>query len=165
MRDRIDKELARTGFASQEELRGYVSSTQAMIQEYERQLYETSSYSGAERDRLKEWRHRLYQIVRANKDVPEKEGDGDELESTVRIVHRQVRKADANQQLLDRGTLKLMGLSYTSSDIEKALSDARRRVLDGRRKERSEAMLVLLALLTFVCVCAVILFDKFVSWR
>lgn len=163
MEDRINEGLKRTVFSSQDELKRYTTSMQSMIQEYEQNLYETDGYNKVEREKIKQWRDELYVIVQRNRDIPESNDSLDELERTVRVVHRQVSKADTNQKLLDKGTLKLMGLNYTNMDIEKALEDGRRKLRESKKKERSEVLLIIGAFIAFVSVCFLIIFDKFVS--
>lgn len=163
MEEKINKEVLRAEFGTQEDLRKHMSSVQAMIRDYEKHLYEEGRYDGASKAKIKHWRDKLYRTAQEHKDISEASENLDELEGTVRMVHRQIGKADANQQVLDKSTLKLMGLDYTSGDIEKALGDTRAKVKENQRQERTEVIMVLGALLVFVCVCIVILFDKFVS--
>lgn len=163
MEKKINTELSRTEFSSQEDLRKHASLVQAMIREYEKNLYEKGEYDDSSKSRVKDWRDKLYKITQEHKDVSESAETLDELENTVKLVHRQIGKADANQQILGKSTLKLMGLNYTSNDIEKALADTRRKLRENQKKERTEGFLVLVALLVFMLVCILILFDKFVS--
>ncbi|AFN84156.1 hypothetical protein EROM_111750 [Encephalitozoon romaleae SJ-2008] len=163
MEKKINTELSRTEFSSQEDLRRHASFVQTMIRDYEKNLYEKGEYDDSSKSRVKDWRDRLYKITQEHKDTSEGAENLDELENTVKLVHRQIGKADTNQQILGKSTLKLMGLNYTSNDIEKVLVDTRRKIKESQRQERTEGFLVLAALLVFMLVCILILFDKFVS--
>jgi hypothetical protein len=163
MEDRIVEELRRTEFVSQEEVRRHVAEVQAHIQEYEQDLYESNRYNAEERAKIRKWRLGLYNTVRSRASVPENTEALEELESTARLVHRQVQKADANQRLLDKSTLKLMGLNYTNRDIERKLEEARRRIRENKKRERTEWLMIAVAAVVFIFVCILILFEKFVT--
>ncbi|AFM99448.1 hypothetical protein KMI_09g15230 [Encephalitozoon hellem] len=163
MEEKINTELSRTEFSSQEDLKKHISLVQAMVRDYEKDLYEKGKYDDSAKSKVRDWRDKLYKVAQEHKDISENAENLDELESTVKLVHRQIGKADTNQQILGKSTLKLMGLNYTSSDIEKALVDTRRKLKENQRQERTEVFLVLAALLIFILVCMLILFDKFVS--
>ncbi|CAD26096.1 hypothetical protein [Encephalitozoon cuniculi GB-M1] len=163
MEEKINTELSRTEFSSQEDLKKHVLFVQAMIRDYEKHLYEEGRYDDPSKSNVRHWRDKLYRTVQEHRDISESAENLDELENTARLVHRQIGKADANQQILDRSTLKLMGLNYTSNDIEKALTDTRNKLKENQKQERFETLLVLIALLVFILICVLILFDKFVS--
>jgi len=163
MENKINEELTKIRFTSQDELKRYTSSVQMLIQDYEQYLYEMNNYDKFEQNKIKQWRNKLYQIIQENKDIPERMENFDELEGTVKVIHRQVKKADINQQLLDKSTLKLMGLNYTSGDVEKALIDTKKKIKENQKKERNEIFLIMIAFIIFIFVCFLILFDKFVS--
>lgn len=161
----IEKALERRDFGSQDELREFVGSVQRLIRKHEQHLYEVDEFTAAEQNRIREWRNRLHQIFQECRGIPEKSEHSDELEKTARVAHRQVRKADANQQVLDKSTLKLMGLNYTNGDIEKALQDARKRIRENKQREKTEVFLIFAAFGIFASICLLVLFDKFVSAR
>jgi hypothetical protein len=165
MEGRIIEELRKTDFSTQEEARRHIAAVQAHIQEYEQDLYENDKYGAEEKAKIRNWRLSLYNIARSRVQVPEGTEHLEELENTVKLVHRQVQKADINQKLLDKGTLKLMGLSYTNQDIEKKLVEARGRIKDNKRKERMEWLMICVAGILFAAICVLILFEKLVAKR
>ncbi|KAH9410716.1 hypothetical protein HK407_12g18480 [Ordospora pajunii] len=163
MDDHINKELSRSDFSSLEDLKEHIRSVQVMVSKYEKQMYESDSYNDSCRNKIREWRNRLYQIAQENKNAHESLDNVDELEKTARLVHRQISKADTNQNVLDKSTLKLMGLNYTSKDIENALAETKKKMKKNKQQERVEVLLLTGAFVLFVCVCILILFDKLVS--
>ncbi|ADM12675.1 uncharacterized protein Eint_111760 [Encephalitozoon intestinalis ATCC 50506] len=165
MEKKINEELLKKEFASQEDLRNHVSLIQTMIRDYEKDLYERGEYDDLSKNKVKDWRNKVYRIIQEHKETSESMENIDELENTIKLVHRQIGKADSNQQILGKSTLKLMGLNYTNTDIEKALMDTRKKLKESQRQEKIEGFLVLAALLVFILVCILILFDKFVSGR
>lgn len=163
METEIEKELMRTEFESQQDLKVFTTKLQVKIQEYEQMLYDEENFTEAERQKIKRWRQKLYDLVRANNIVKEEDDACNELEKTVKVVHRQIQKADTNQALLDSSTLKLMGLNYSNADIEKIVEETKKRIQRNKSKEKQEINFIIGAFIIFICVCLLILFDKFVT--
>ncbi|KAM0671835.1 hypothetical protein CWI42_121740 [Ordospora colligata] len=163
MDEEINRKIMRSNFSSPEELKEHIRLVQAMVSEYEKKMYETYNYDDKCRTKIREWRNKLYQMAHENKITQESSDNIDELEKTARLVHRQIGKADTNQSVLDKSTLKLMGLNYTSKDIENALVETKEKMKKNRKQERAEVFLLTGAFVLFVCVCILILFDKLVS--
>lgn len=161
MDQKIEERLAHPDTSSQGSLRGFVKDVQALIGDYEQQLYEDGEADPAGLARVKRWRARCLAIVRANKTQPaENKGFDEAGVETLKLVHRQIQFADTNQRLLDRGTLKLVGLDYSCGDIEKAIAETRKKVQAGKSKERREKRNLLLGFIFFVAVCLFIVVDK-----
>lgn len=49
-----------------------------------------------------------------------------------------MKKADINQKLLDKSTLKLIGLNYTNLDIEEILNNSQKKIKEKKKKERAK---------------------------
>lgn len=83
------------------------------------------------------------------------------LESTVNILNRQIKKIDSNTALLNKGTVKLMGLEYTNTDVDKELVQTRNKIIEAKNIEKREVYLMYFAFYIFLGVCLTLLLDKF----
>ncbi|EOB14176.1 hypothetical protein NBO_34g0026 [Nosema bombycis CQ1] len=96
----IDKELKKSDFKSQEDLDSHVNHVLSLINSYEQDLYDKEEYDKSQRIQIRKWRQILFNLQNQQLDeVPEI------LESTARIINRQINKMDANTGLLYKGTL------------------------------------------------------------
>ncbi|KAI4293010.1 hypothetical protein PAPHI01_2284 [Pancytospora philotis] len=165
---RVEAALDSPVLETQAAVKTFLRETRGLIDAYERELYESEALDKAAEARIRAWRARLLAIVRENKDRPDgdapagtDEGPEDrEGLDTLKMLNRQLLVAETNQRLLERGTLKLVGLSYSCTDIEQAIIDARKKMSEGRSKERVERRNLLLSFIFFICVCIFILVDK-----
>ncbi|EQB59863.1 molecular chaperone [Vairimorpha apis BRL 01] len=147
----IDKELSRTLNENQ------IAKIKDLINEYEQDLYDKESYTEMNQKKVKYWRQKLFQhmISKEEEEIPEI------LESTVNIVNRQINKIDNNMALLNKGTIKLLGLDYTNTDIDKALIHTKNKILERKSIEKKEIRFMYISLMIFVSMCIFILIDKF----
>lgn len=116
---KIEEELKKSEFKSQEDLDNHINYVLSLINEFEQYLYDKEDFTTTQQAKIRRWRQVLFnksQLKNTIEEIPEV------LESTVRIVNRQLNKMDTNKGLLRKGTLKLIGLNYTNEDIEKGLS-------------------------------------------
>lgn len=169
MREDIENLLSNLqSFGTEEDLRQYVNSVKQKIIEYEQLLLEEGRYTESVESQVGKWRRRIWGIISENKKkidrkhVSEKHND---VFETVKLVSRQVDKANMNLQLLDKSTLKLVGLNYSSRDIENELAKARDAIMKNRAEERKEVWMIYMGVLLLAVVCMAILVDKLlVSW-
>ncbi|KAF9763413.1 hypothetical protein NGRA_1280 [Nosema granulosis] len=124
-----------------------------LINIYEQDLYDKDLFSKTEQSKIKKWRNALFNITTDS--VPEV------LESTVKIINRQINKMDSNTSLLSRGTLKLMGLNYTNEDIDAALLKTKNKLGEKKRTEMREIRLVYFSFFVLIGVCLYVLVDKY----
>lgn len=163
MDKRIEEALAEPHIESQIELKKFVKQVQSQINEYERILYAKELVIPETSQKIKVWRSRLLQIIRENKELPEEtyedpeEKDGIEA---LKLLNRQLSLAESNQKSLEKSTLKLIGLDYTSNDIEKTILETRKKFESSVNMERSENRNLLIAFTLFITVCIAILIDK-----
>lgn len=158
MDTKIENELTKSDFKSQEELDNHIDAILTMINNYEQDLYDKDAYSRVEQSRVRRWRNLLYnmsQLKNTIEDVPEV------LESTVKIINRQIHKMDTNTNLLSRGTVKLMGLNYTNEDIDKALLKTKDKLTEKNQLEAREIRLVYFSFLVLLGVSLFVILDKF----
>ncbi|KAL0263972.1 UNVERIFIED_CONTAM: hypothetical protein PYX00_010886 [Menopon gallinae] len=169
MREDIESLLSNPpSFDTEEDLRLYVNRVKQKVIEYEQQLLEEGQYTEDAEQRVGEWRRRIWGVISESKrgagrgNVSEKHSD---VFETVKLASRQIDKANVNLQLLDKSTLKLVGLNYSSRDIENELAKARDVITKSRAEERREVWMVYTGVLVLATVCLVILADKlFSSW-
>ncbi|KAM0676822.1 hypothetical protein BDAP_002563 [Binucleata daphniae] len=90
-----------------------------------------------------------------------KRNDQTDLEETVRLVSREVLKTNKHIMMLEKSTLKLKGLNYTSKDLEKEIEETKKLMEKDRLQERKEFYYIKAAIAVFVSVCVLILLDKF----
>eukprot|EP00866_Antonospora_locustae_P001879 jgi/Antlo1/1879/50 len=169
MREDIENLLSSPqSFATEEDLRQYVNNVKQKIIEYEQLLLEEGQYTESVESQVGEWRRRIWGMISENKkrigskSITEKHN---EVFETVKLASRQVDKANVNLQLLDKSTLKLVGLNYSSRDIENELRKARDAIMKNRAEERKEVWMIYVGVLLLAVVCLAILTDKlFASW-
>lgn len=161
MQNVIEKELEKNEFKSEEDLSIFINRIRHLISEYEQDLYDKGTYTRQNQLLVKTWRSKLYNLFQkrdsfvAQSDIP------DVLESTVNILNRQIKKIDSNTALLNKGTVKLMGLEYTNTDIDKELVQTRNKIIEAKNIEKREVYLMYFAFYIFLGVCLTLLLDKF----
>lgn len=169
MREDIESLLSSPqSFATEEDLRRYVNNVKQKVIEYEQLLIEEGRYTESAESQVGEWRRQIWGIISESKKrigrehATEKHND---VFETVKLASRQVDKANVNLQLLDKSTLKLVGLNYSSRDIENELAKARDAIMKNRAEERKEVWMIYVGVLLLAVVCLAILVDKlFTSW-
>lgn len=163
MDKKIEEDLAEPYIESQIDLKRFVRQMQTKINEYERLLYAKDMVIPETAQKIKAWRSRILQIIRENKELPEeKREDPEEKEGieTLRLLNRQLSLADSNQKYLEKSTLKLISLDYTSSGIEKAILETRKKFENSLSIERSENRNLFIAFALLITICVAILVDK-----
>ena len=165
MRQEIDEMLAAAPrFTDEVELRSFISKVKQKISEYEHKAIEDSRrYADAE-SLMKGWRKKILEIILESKKGlkrPESQDGDDEMLETVMIASRQINKANINLHLLDKSTLKLVGLNYSCRDIENEISKAKDVITKNKLEEKKEIWMVYLGILVLLVVCVAILLDKF----
>lgn len=163
MDKKIEEALAKPQIESQIDLKKFVKQIQSQISVYERTLYAKELVIPETTKKIKVWRSRLLEVIRENKELPEEaHEDPEEKEGieTLKMLNRQLSLADSNQKSLEKSTLKLMGLDYTSGDIEKAILGTRKKFENRLKMDRSENRNLLIAFVLFITVCIAIVIDK-----
>ncbi|KAM0686979.1 hypothetical protein COBT_001789 [Conglomerata obtusa] len=157
-------------YALEKEIKSHLNKAYTLIHNYELELYEKEMYTDNEIQKIKQWRSTLiknanrlktqiYNSKTTNDEVIPKRDDLNDLEETVRLVSREICKTDKNISLLERSTLKLKGINYTSKDLEREISETRKMMLKEKLQEQKEVFLIKIAILIFMIVCLIIIFD------
>lgn len=146
------------------DFRSFIVKIKKKIVSYEKSLMEEGSYNRETELLVNVWRGKILSIISDNKrtyrgnQISEKHKD---VLETVKIASRQIEKADTNLNLLDNSTLKLVGLNYSSKDIENELNKTRDILAKSKADERRERFMVYLGALILLFVSLIILVDKF----
>ncbi|ELA40917.1 uncharacterized protein VICG_02057 [Vittaforma corneae ATCC 50505] len=157
----IEKKLESPEIKSQEEMKQFVSEMQSKITLFEKNMYDMDGVNPETLKKIKAWRSRLLEIVRSNRELPAKE-DPEEREGleTLKLLNRQLEYADLNQKILDKSTLKLASLDFSTDELDKVIAETRKRLESNLKKEEGEYRRLILAFTVFICVCIAILIDK-----
>ncbi|KAI5150026.1 hypothetical protein ENBRE01_1254 [Enteropsectra breve] len=162
MENTIEDFLERQNFTTNEELKEFSRQANKLIAEYEKHACVLEDPDEHTSDKIKAWRKRVFQIIKENKkiDQPVDDSKGGEGIETLRLINRQMQHAEKNQALLDKSTLKLIGLDYTCDDIAKAVKETSKKI--GKRNiiEQKERRNLTLAFGLFIMICVFILIDK-----
>lgn len=156
----IEEHLQNPTFSSQQDLKTFTKKLQTKILLFEQQNYDAEDENDS---RIKMWRSKLLEIIKQNKELPEENiEDSNEKEGieTLRLLNRQLNLADSNQKILCKSSLKLVGLDYSSSDIEKAIIDTRKKLENSKRREKDERKRLFYSFVFFIAVCIYIIADK-----
>lgn len=163
MDKKIEEALAEPRIESQIDLKKFIRQMQSQINEYERLLYARDLVIPETVQKIKAWRSRILQIIKENKELPEqRHEDVEEKEGieTLKLLNRQLSLADSNQKCLEKSTLKLISLNYTSGDIEKAILETRKKLESTLSMERRENRNLFIAFTLLITVCVAIIVDK-----
>lgn len=164
MESYIEKKLQNPEINSQEETKQFVSELQGKITLYEKSVYDRGDLDADTLNKIKRWRTRLLEIVRANKERPvqetPEEAEGIEV---LKLLNRQLDHANVNQKILDNSTLKLASLDLSTDELDKVIVETRVKFEKSLKKEEVEYRRLVVAFMVFILVCIAILFDKFRS--
>lgn len=163
MQSEIDNILSRPpALDTEADLRSFVADVKQKIVAYERSLLEGGTYDEDADMRVNKWRKRMVQIISENRKKVARVGGGkhNDIFETFKLVSRQIDKADINLQLLDKSTLKLVGLDYSSKDIENEINKTKSILAKNRYEEVKEVRMLYLGLAVLLVVCLLILLDK-----
>ena len=157
----IEQALERTEFNTQGELDSFIKETQVKIAKYEKLLYLEDGFDKEKLEKVKKWRVKLFRPAKQNKELPVKE-DKEEKEGleALKMLNRQVDLADKNQKILNKSTLKVLSLNYSSKELENAIVETSKMIEKSMSKEKQEERRMILMFLVFIGVCLVILLDK-----
>lgn len=162
----IEENLSGNEIKSKDDLKEFVKKIQSQIKLYEKKLYDKTMVSEENLSKIKIWRARLYDIINKNSDLPDLSvNDQEEVEgiNTLHLLNKQLDLADANQSILEKSSLKLIGLNYSSAEIEKLIYQAGKKLESGVATEIAENRRLIFALVSFIVICIGILIDKFRS--
>lgn len=160
MESKIEENLKNPNISSQQDLKAFVKNMQAKIMAYEMASYDKEENCS---QKIKNWRSRLMEIIKQYKELPENTiEDSQDIEGieTLKMLNKQLGLADSNQRILDKSTLKLIGLDYSSNDIEKAIVSTRKKLENSRKKEKEERRRLFYSFIFFIGVCLYIIVDK-----
>lgn len=158
MEQEIEQLLERESFSSQKSLKEFVSQVQGLLFEYEQKECGEDEKGMA---KIREWRRQLFGIIRKNREIPEMAEEGvEDAVNTLHLVNKQKNKAEENQNLLEKGTLKLLGLHHTTGEIEKEIATAKRKIVEGKSKEREERRNLFLSFFILITVSLALFIDK-----
>lgn len=157
----IEKSLEKSEFSTQGELKSFVSEVQSKIAVFEKSLYEQDKVTPENLKKVKVWRSKLLQIIKGNKELPvvETETEKSGLE-TLKILNRQINIADTNQKILDKSTLKILSLDYSSGELENMIKETTKKFEQNINKEKQEDRKLIFVFILFVGICLSIIFDK-----
>jgi hypothetical protein len=162
MHKTIEKELEKEDFKSEDDLNRFIDRIRNLISEYEHDLYDKGTYTKNNQILVKKWRSQLYKLSQKRDSLVTQNDIPDVLESTVNILNRQISKIDSNTALLNRGTLKLMGLDYTNNDIDKELVQTKNKIVQCKNNEQREIRMMYISMFLFCTVCFFVMIDKFI---
>ncbi len=143
------------------ELKLYAKRVQKLIGEYEESIYE--NYTEEKRREVKSYRKRLGQIIDSFKLKFREEGsvlDKHEGVEALKLLNSQISMGEVNRRLLEKGTLKLVGLNYTNKEIDKAIDDASIKFERTRNIEKSEIRKIKIAFYFLILIIILIILDK-----
>lgn len=156
--EEIENKLINPNIKDQVALREFLKNIRFQMKEYERKY----GISESNVDRMKRWQSRVFMIIKKHRDVPEEitesSREGFEI---LKLMDRQLQQAETNQKLLEKTTLKLIGLDYSFSDIEKAMNETKKKIELSKTAGKREKRRVFYAFVFFIMVCFYIVFDKF----
>ena len=157
----IEKSLEKDEFATQNELKSFITDLQSKITVYEKKLYEEDAITSENLKKIKTWRSKILQIIKSNKELPETETiqEKDGLD-TLKLLNRQIELADTNQKILDKSTLKILSLDYSSSELENMIQETTKKFEKSINKEKQEDRRLILVFILFIGICLSIIFDK-----
>lgn len=158
----IEKKLRNPEVRSQEDLKRLVMDVQSKITLFEKQAYDKDKVTADVLKKIKSWRTRLLAIVRGYNGLPAKEDPEDQkgLE-TLRLLNKQLEHADVNRKLLDKSTLKVASLDFSTDELETVIVETRKKFEANLKREEVDYRRIVLAFIVFLGVCFGILFDKF----
>lgn len=157
----IDDELRNAKFNSQDELKSFIRKIQSKIALYEKRSYLNESYTEKTASKIQVWRNKIQKIINSNREIEETENDDKAGLHILKLLNKQISISDTNQNILEKSTLKLLGLNYSIADIEKIIQETGKRFEQGINIENSEIRNIKIALCIFVFVCLGIIIDKF----
>ena len=157
----IEKSLEKDEFATQNELKSFITDLQSKITVYEKKFYEEDAITSENLKKIKTWRSKILQIIKSNKELPETETiqEKDGLD-TLKLLNRQIELADTNQKILDKSTLKILSLDYSSSELENMIQETTKKFEKSINKEKQEDRRLILVFILFIGICLSIIFDK-----
>lgn len=157
----IEKSLEKKDFATEAEMKAFISEMQSKITTYEKILYEQDKVDAKHLKMIKVWRSKLLQILKESKELPITE-NAEEKEGfeALKLMNKQVDLADTNQKILDKSTLKVLSLDYSSKELENAILETTKKFEKSFSKERSEGRRLIAMFIVFIGVCLSIIFDK-----
>lgn len=145
-----------------QQVRNITNNLYNLIHEYELFLYENDAYDNIAIEKISNWRKLLSQKVglyraKSNDECKPKVS---KIEETVTLVSRQISKADENTLGMERSSIKLKGLNYTSKDLQKEIAKTKKLLIKKRTTVEKEVLMIKFALLIFLTVCVAIIVDK-----
>ena len=162
MEKEIEESLKCPNVNSQSELKLFVKKMQSKTAKFEQQLYE-NGISDDSISKIKKWRRRIIEIINENKELPEENIETEKEKAgidTLKLLNRQLNLADTNQMILQKSTLKLIGLDYSTSEIENQISKTKKNFENSMQKELQERKNLIKAFVLFIIICIIIIADK-----
>ncbi|KAM0679631.1 hypothetical protein GINT2_002263 [Glugoides intestinalis] len=157
----IEKSLENPEINSQEELKRFIKDLQSKITLFEKQVYEKDAIDQTILKKIRNWRTKLLQIVKENKELPEVINEDETAGMEVlKMLSKQIECADTNQKILVKSTLKLASLDLSTSDLDKVIVETRKKFESGAKREQIEYKKLLVAFIVFLGICLGILLDK-----
>lgn len=161
MEKSIENMLDNPEIRSQNDLKQFISEVQSKITIFEKQIY------GEETDpvlikKIKGWRQRLLEIVKNNRELPENENSEEKKGiDALKLLNKQINNAELNQQILIKSTLKLASLDLSTGELDKVIVETRKKIEQNIKREKIEYRRLLLVFFIFLCICFIILIDKY----
>lgn len=171
-REKIDSLLKICTSTNETELKEYITQVNDSIYQYELLLYQENEYNDYHSQIIQKWRQTLIKNIKKIKNklteaiqneklsTNIQRNDTKDLEETVHLVHRQIKKADSNTSELMRSTIKLKKLNLSSKDLQKEIENAKKEILQRKLVESKEIRMIKFAFLFFILVCCLIVVDR-----
>lgn len=159
----IEQNLLENTIKNKEDLKEFVRKIQSQIKLYEKKLYDKDLVSEENLNKIKLWRSKLYEIINKHSELPNEEEENEEDKKgldTLGFLYKQIDLAVRNQNILENSTLKLLGLNYTSAELEELILQTGKKFENNKNLENYENRKLMFALFLFLAVCVGILIDK-----
>ncbi|ORD97553.1 hypothetical protein HERIO_565 [Hepatospora eriocheir] len=166
LREKIIRLLDDPTINNENEFKTYVIKVQKIIFQYERSLY--NDYTDENKEEIRSFRKNLSSIITfykkeslfKNNEEPKFSSKAKDGLSTLKLLNVQLATAKVNKNLLEKGTLKLVGLNYTSKDIKEGIIGANKKLKNLNIQEKNEIRRLRIVFTVFLLITFLIIIDK-----
>ncbi|ORE00595.1 hypothetical protein A0H76_2193 [Hepatospora eriocheir] len=166
LREKIIRLLDDPTINNENEFKTYVTRVQKLIFQYERSLY--NDYTDENKEEIRSFRKNLSSIITfykkeslfKNNEEPKFSSKAKDGLSTLKLLNVQLATAKVNKNLLEKGTLKLVGLNYTSKDIKEGIIGANKKLKNLNIQEKNEIKRLRIVFTVFLLITFLIIIDK-----
>lgn len=161
LKKEIETKLNCKKFTNRDSMWKHLKEVQLLINKFELKHY--SNYTDEIKRQVQEYRAAVNNIIQNHKFCMKQT---EELESqeeldVLQMINQQIIAANINQQLLEKGTVKLDSLDYTTEEIFAEIQKANKKIIEQKNIEKKEIFRIKRAFRWLIIVCVFILCDKF----